>query len=343
MLLLLPRFREIAQFFGVENAEVFGFGGMVFVSMLVVLFLDLAINVSFNPTRSLIADVTPNGDARTKGYTFTQFVSGFFGMMVNVIGIYLGNIWLIYIGAVLILVFSIIPPLFIKEPRELEEEEALKPGETSSVDRTKNNPRNIAVSFIANAFSWLGAQTMFVFSIFFAKEFLADIQTVGMSDDELSSAAGQTLHVAYLVMNAVAFLLPLFFLQPISKVIGRVKTHSIALLLMAIAYFIIAFGVRDALPYYCLFFFVGAGWSSIITLPFAIFSDGINQKSMGFWMGIFNLSIVIPQLIVGAAFGGFIDSSPKNMVFIICGVSVLASSVCWLFVQEKKPEPLFKK
>lgn len=89
-----------------------GFAGILGVAIAIALTLDLSINVSFNPTRSIIADVTPEGEARTKGYTWMQTVSGSFGVLAYAIGATLGNIALIYIGAALVLVLSLIPPFF---------------------------------------------------------------------------------------------------------------------------------------------------------------------------------------------------------------------------------------
>ena len=53
-----------------------GFEGLLGVAMAVVLSLDVAINVGFNPTRAVIADVTPEGENRTRGFTWMQTVSG---------------------------------------------------------------------------------------------------------------------------------------------------------------------------------------------------------------------------------------------------------------------------
>ena len=71
MLILLPRIGTISQ--AVEKA--FQWHILVGVATVVALTLDLSINVSFNPTRSLIADVTPDGDPRTKGFTWMQTIS----------------------------------------------------------------------------------------------------------------------------------------------------------------------------------------------------------------------------------------------------------------------------
>ena len=92
---------------------------MLGVAIAVALALDLSINVSFNPTRSLITDVTPEGIARTRGYTWMQTVSGTFGVLAYAIGAAFGNLTLIYVAAVLVLLFSIVPSFLIVEPRVL--------------------------------------------------------------------------------------------------------------------------------------------------------------------------------------------------------------------------------
>ena len=114
MLLALPHLDVISAAMGIE--------GILGVAIAVALTLDLAINVSFNPTRSIIADVTTEGDERTKGYTWMQTISGTFGVAAYAVGAIWNNYVLIYAGALIVLLFSIIPPLFITEPRELAEE-----------------------------------------------------------------------------------------------------------------------------------------------------------------------------------------------------------------------------
>ncbi len=92
MLLALPSIGVIS--------EQLGFDGILGVAIAVAIALDLSINVSFNPTRSLITDVTPEGAERTRGYTWMQTVSGRFGVLAYAIGAAFGNVALIYVGAV---------------------------------------------------------------------------------------------------------------------------------------------------------------------------------------------------------------------------------------------------
>ena len=110
-LLALPNIGVIQASMGLE--------GILGVAIVVSLTIDLAINVSFNPTRSIIADVTPEGRPRTKGYTWMQTVSGSFGVLAYLIGAVWDNYVLIYFGVALVFFFSVVPPFFIKEPRRL--------------------------------------------------------------------------------------------------------------------------------------------------------------------------------------------------------------------------------
>src|SRR3990172_55023 len=122
MLLALPNIDVISSSLGI--------GGILGVAIVVALTLDLAINVSFNPTRSVIADVTPEGVERTKGYTWMQTISGTFGVLAYVIGAIWDNYVLIYFGVFLVLFLSLIPTFFIEEPRYLA-------GETEADSKTK--------------------------------------------------------------------------------------------------------------------------------------------------------------------------------------------------------------
>jgi MFS family permease len=80
----------------------------------------------------------------------------------------------------------------------------------------------------------------------------------------------------------------------------------------------------------------GIGWAAIVSLPFAIMSEKVDQSKMGFFMGIFNLSVVLPQLIVSLVLGYFIQEAvDKNLIFIISGTTLGISALLWLLVKEK--------
>lgn len=325
MLLALPNIDLISSGLGITN--------LIIISVIVALTLDMAINISFNPTRSIIADVTPDGEPRTKGYTIMQTVSGSFGVLAYLIGAIFDNYILIYFGAVLVLIFSIIPIFLIEEPKELIDE---KKDDLTS-DNSKNNIKEFVKIFLAHSFSWLGVFTMFVYLIVYVKQHLFNI-TDFTSDlpVELNNQIGQIMNISFLILNAVGALLPATVLMPLTKKIGRVKTHAISLFIMGISYFMIIFFVDSAISLYIIMIFLGIGWASIISLPFAIMSENVNKNKMGFFMGIFNLAVVIPQLIVTLIIGSFIqDFQEKSYIFVFSGVCLIISTALWFFVKDK--------
>ncbi|HTY57739.1 MAG TPA: MFS transporter, partial [Bacteroidota bacterium] len=162
MLFALPNIRAIAGTLGV--------GSLLVVATVIALTLDLAINVSFNPTRSVIADVTPEGEPRTKGYTWMQTISGFFGVLAYVVGAVSGNYVLIYAGVGIVFLFSVLPILFVTEPRELAAAPAGGNGAPAGVPRRRTEWGQLFRLYAAHAFSWIGVQTMFVYIIAFIQQ-----------------------------------------------------------------------------------------------------------------------------------------------------------------------------
>ena len=111
MLYALPNIGLISHVLGADS--------ILGVAITVALALDLSINISFNPTRSIITDLTADGAERTRGYTLMQTVSGTFGVLAYGIGAVFGNDVLIYLGVGLVLLFSCLPAAIIQESREL--------------------------------------------------------------------------------------------------------------------------------------------------------------------------------------------------------------------------------
>ncbi len=321
MLFALPNIDRISGFFGVSN--------IIVVAVFVALTLDLAINVSFNPTRAIIADVTPEGVPRTKGYTWMQTISGSFGVLAYALGAIFGNYFLIYFGVFLVLAFSLIPMFFIDEPRELKSVHA------ENEPESKTDWNQYLKLLFAHSFSWIGVQTMFVYMIGYVEQKLNP-----SSHDE----TGQILAISFLILNAVGALLPALVLEPITEKIGRVRTHLSCVAVMSVAYFgIVVFG-NSSIIVWVLMAVAGVGWAAIVSLPFAIMSEKVNKNRMGLFMGIFNLSVVLPQLFVSLVLGTFVQNAgDKNIIFIISAVSLAISALLWLMVHDSKVKTVGEK
>lgn len=298
-----------------------GIGSIVAVATTVALTLDLSINISFNPTRAIIADVTPDGEPRTKGYTWMQAISNFFGAGAYLIAALVGNMELIYIGAGVVFLFSVVPMFFITEPRDLISVE------DKDVEPTRTDWKQLFRIYFAHGFSWLGIQTMFIYSIaFFEQRF--------NTTDEVY--LGAMIGWSFFILNAVGAIFPVALLEPLSRRIGKVKTQVLSVASMAIGYFLIVLVVRDTITMYLIFVLLSLGWAAVVSLPFAIMSEKVNKVRMGFFMGIFNLSVVLPQLVASLVLGFFIQSAAdKTIIYLISGISLAISAVLWLLVKEK--------
>jgi len=322
MIFALPNIGWITSIVG--NGSIFGISTLMAVAITVALTLDLSINISFNPTRAIIADVTPAGTPRTKGYTWMQSVSNLFGSGAYLMGALIGNYFLIYAGVIIVFLFSIGPLFFITEPRELKRELDAAGDE---IQATKTKWGELFKLYFAHGFSWLGIQTMFIYIFAFIQQNM---------HPENDNQTGQMIGWSFFILNAVGSIWPAFLLEPVSKRIGRVNTHILAVASMSVGYFGIVFFARNAFSLYAMMMILTFGWAAVVSLPFAIMSEKVDKSRMGFFMGIFNLSVVLPQLVSSFLIGRIINHAvDKSLIFIISGASLAVSALLWIFVKDE--------
>ena len=381
MLLALPNLEIVQKMFGMNGAE-----GLLAIAVAVALTLDLAINVSFNPTRSLVADCTTN-EQRSTGFTWMQTVSGTFGVMAYLISVIWGNETLIYVGAILAVLFTVLPIFFIEEPRELATEDNAAKQEKSSIKdmletilplsgfliygiyvivgklfglevggnvfgldyvelacviiellaivavlfnlpRSTEDNNQFQKILLAHSFTWWGVQTMNIYMFFYVSTKIA-----GLSADSFVSINSW----AFLVRDLIGALLPVLVLNILAKKSGMSKTHTGSILLMALGYALIYFFGSNIYVFFASLCIVGIGWASLVSLPFAIMSERVDQSKMGLYMGIFNLSVVLPQLVASFKMGEVVNAADdKSIIFAICAICLAISGVLWIAVKDKK-------
>jgi maltose/moltooligosaccharide transporter len=147
--------------------------------------------------------------------------------------------------------------------------------------------------------------------------------------------------VLFTVYNGVAAIAALTALPVLAARIGRVRTHIVALLCGAAGYASF-FLLRD--PQLLLLSEVGVGiaWASILAMPYAILASGLPQRKLGIYMGLFNVFVVVPQLLVATVMGSimkrFFPDDPIWTMAFAAGVMVLAA-LAMLRVAEPATEP----
>jgi len=76
---------------------------------------------------------------------------------------------------------------------------------------------------------------------------------------------------------------------------------------------------------------VGVAWASILSMPYAMLSNAIPAQKMGFYMGVFNFFIVIPQILASLGLGPLmkhaLGDNPMNAVFL-GGCSMIVAGLC---------------
>lgn len=130
-----------------------------------------------------------------------------------------------------------------------------------------------------------------------------------------------------------AIVLPLFR--------SRKFSYSLSLILGAIG-FISAGYITDPYLLFVSFILIGCAWAAMLAWPFTILTNSLKGGNIGAYLGLFNCSICIPQ-IVGALLGGVILSAigeadqlaPQYMMMVIAGISLFLGSVAVAFIKEK--------
>ena len=120
-------------------------------------------------------------------------------------------------------------------------------------------------------------------------------------------AGGNWVGVLFSVYNGVAAVAALTLLPWIAARIGKARTHALCLAAGA-AGFASFLMVRD--PNLLLLSEVGIGiaWASILAMPYAMLASALPQAKLGVYMGVFNIFVVMPQLLVATAMGSIMKA-----------------------------------
>ncbi|WP_448657951.1 MFS transporter [Sphingomonas sp. CJ99] len=134
--------------------------------------------------------------------------------------------------------------------------------------------------------------------------------------------------VLFAIHNGIAAVAALTFLPMLARRIGRVRTHIIALLAGA-AGFASFFFIADHRWLIVSEIGIGIAWASILAMPYAILASALPQQKLGIYMGLFNVFVVVPQLLVATVMGtimkAFFPNQPIWTMAFAAGVFMLAA------------------
>jgi len=136
-------------------------------------------------------------------------------------------------------------------------------------------------------------------------------------------------------LSSMAFALLLTFYTMKNK-INRKFIHMASLILGGLGFIFMFFATPSTLMF--SFILIGLSWGSILSMPYAMLSSSVNPNKMGMMMGLFNMFIVIPQII--AALGGInylyklIGEAHINAM-LLAGISLIIAGLCNFFITDK--------
>ena len=161
------------------------------------------------------------------------------------------------------------------------------------------------------------------------QEYQAKDKVYNNAADLVGSATG-----VYGLSSMVFALLLTFY--TLNNKINRKFSHMVSLILGGFGFIYMFYATPATLLY--SFILIGFSWGSILSMPYAMLSSSVNPNKMGMMMGLFNMFIVIPQII--AALGGInylyklIGEAHINAM-LLAGLLLIIAGLCNFFITDK--------
>ena len=317
--------------------------------------LDASINITMEPFRAFVADKLPE-EQRTLGFVMQSWFIGIGQTLANALpylftalgvvgvmatGIPLSVDYSFKIGAVVFLIAVLWTVVSTKEypPEDLEEFQRLRREHKGIADGFKEifsslaeMPETMKQLAVVQFFTWFALPCMWQF---FG---IAIARHVFGAPDETSPLFAEGTEwggLCFAVYNVVCFLVA-FELPWLVNKSSRKAVHMIALLCGGIGLISVLF-VSNKWMLFASMAGVGIAWASILSMPYVMLSTAVPPARMGVYMGVFNLFIVIPQivmsLIVPRIYNSVLGGDPRNAV-VLGGVSFLIAAASVLIVRD---------
>jgi len=336
--------------------------------------LDASINVSMEPFRALVADKLPESQ-RSYGFVIQTLIIGIgtwiasnLPWMVSKLGVSDAaaagvvpmSVKVAFAIGAFVFMISILWTVFRTSeypPEDMEAFEREKKEKSSFISDIIGNigsmPTTMKKLGVIQFFSWFAFFTMWsmanpaltehVFNTPSPDVSAYDMSIPAMAQayDEANTAfqkssnkVGSYMGIYGLSSMAFALLLTLYTAR---RRINRKIIHMGSLILGGIG-FISMFYIPSPAWLAFSFAMIGLAWGSILSMPYAMLSSSVDPKKMGVIMGIFNMFIVIPQII--AALGG-VNFTYKLLgeeaiyAMIVAGISLIIAGLCNLLITNK--------
>ena len=336
------------------NAGSFGMAvgtAMVF-GLISLMFLDTSINMAMQPFKMLVGDMV-NEKQKSLAYSIQSFlcnsgsvVGYLFPFVFTALGI--ANeapkgvvpdsvIYSFYIGAAILILCVLYTTCKVKEwnPEEYAEYNEAKPQEeeqkASWIELLKHAPSMFWKVGLVQFFCWAAFMYMWTYT----NGTIAD--TVWHTTDTASKgyqAAGNWVGVLF-CWQAVGSVL---WAMALPKFKNAKLAYALSLVIGGIGFAMVPFvGSKDMLV--LPFMLIGCAWAAMLAMPFTFVTNALEGYGhKGAYLGLFNGTICIPQIIAAVAGGGILSlvGSVQSNMMIVAGVLLVLGACSVAMIRDKK-------
>lgn len=338
----------------------------------ILLFMDLSFNVTMQPFRALVADMLDDSQ-KTEGYVVQTFlinlgavIGAFLPLVMTWLGVSDETVpgqvskhiaYSYYAGGVILLLTVLVTVFKTKEypPKEFAEYNGLPYDEAGSGCRTAENenaaaagksavmekkpgflslmrniPKVMLQLGVTQFFSWAALFLMWTY----LKPAITGIVTDPSTGEVLSDGATQTWVGVLNGIYPIPACIVSIFLSRIAARYGNKAVYAACLLCGALGFGGLLL-VHNQYLMMLPMVGIGIAWAGILAMPYSILSRDVQAASMGAYMGIFNFTITIPQIVIGLTGGlivKWIFGSQAVWMLALAGVFMLLAAVSTAFV-----------
>ena len=355
VMLLLPN----AGNFTFAQSAFLGLNAAMWFGLFSLMFLDTSINIAMQPFKMMVGDMVNEKQKGTAyaiqsalcnagsvvGYLFPIFFTWIGLANTAPEGVIPDTVkWSFYIGAAILILCSLYTFATVKELNP--EEYAKFHGITGKEDKEEDNkgfiqllkeaPSAFWTVGLVQFFCWAAFMYMWTYSNGAIAINCFGWEGVNAADAAFQDAGGW-VGVVFCV-QAVGSLLWAAFIPKLEHWFGNKGAYAVSLLVGAIG-FISVFFVTNQYVLFVSYALIGAAWAAMLALPFTIVTNAIKGGSMGYYLGLFNCTICIPQ-IIAALCGGlllkYICANVQAGMLVVAGVLLVLGAGSVFLIKEGK-------
>ena len=354
------------------NAGSFGMavGTAMIFGLFSLMFLDTSINMAMQPFKMMVGDMV-NNKQKGLAYSIQSFLcnaGSLVGYLFPYIFAWIGIknvaaqgvipdsvIYSFYIGAAILILCVFYTTSKVKEypPKEYAEyhgiTEESKQEKTNMLKLLVKAPKAFWTVGLVQFFCWFAFMFMWTYTNGSIAANVFDAPTVTNVVNGVQKLVLDTTSTQY--QEAANWVGVIFAVQAIGSVLwavvipmfkNRKLVYALSLVLGGIGFISIYF-VHNQYALFLSFLLIGCAWAAMLALPFTILTNALTGGHMGTYLGLFNGTICVPQ-IVAASLGGTILSlmtpagglSPEVNMMVIAGIMLLLGACAVFIIKEKE-------